>query len=203
MVGSQDGPTKIENVHKSSNNNKKNNYPKLSQQNIKEDVGTGSVGEDVETVDAQPDDFDEIEIKQEEASNEIKQVDEDDDNEVNEQEEEEEEEDEEDDEEMTTEEKKVELKNSYKCLLDTLAQTNPKMIEEVKLFVHELRRVTLLREELWLGTLNQIRKFSLHIRSFSIRNGRYFGRCTDKFGIFSYLFEDKIRFFSIRFGFLD
>jgi PI-3-kinase-related kinase SMG-1 len=30
------------------------------------------------------------------------------------------------------------------------------MIDEVKLFVNEMRRITLLREELWLGTLNQI-----------------------------------------------
>ncbi len=30
------------------------------------------------------------------------------------------------------------------------------MIEQVKLFVHEMRRITLLREELWYGTLNQI-----------------------------------------------
>ena len=66
-----------------------------------------------------------------------------------------------DEEEIANEEKQVELKNSYKCLLDTLAETNPKMIDEVKLFVHEMRRVTLLREELWLGTLNQIRKFQI------------------------------------------
>ena len=30
------------------------------------------------------------------------------------------------------------------------------MIDQVKLFVHEMRRITLLREELWYGTLNQI-----------------------------------------------
>ena len=165
VVGSQDGPTKIENVHKSSSsNNKKNVYPKLSQPNVKEDAG--SVGEEAETVDAQPDDFDEIEKEvneEDDEGNEIKRVEEDDDdnNDVNEQDEEDAEEEEEDDEEIRNEEKKVELKNSYKCLLDTLAQTNPKMIDEVKLFVHEMRRVTLLREELWLGTLNQIRKSCL------------------------------------------
>lgn len=62
----------------------------------------------------------------------------------------------EDEQEIDKEEKKVELKNSYKYLLDTLVQSNPRMIEEVKLFVHEMRRITLLREELWVGTLNQI-----------------------------------------------
>lgn len=69
---------------------------------------------------------------------------------------EEEEEDEEEEEEIMHEEKKVELKNNYKYLLDTLSNTNQKMIEEVKLFVNEMRRITLLREELWYGTLNQI-----------------------------------------------
>lgn len=49
-----------------------------------------------------------------------------------------------------------ELKTSYKSLLDTLTLTYPKTIDQVKLFVHEMRRITLLREELWLGTLNQI-----------------------------------------------
>ena len=66
--------------------------------------------------------------------------------------------DESEEEEEIVKEKKVELRNSYKYLLDTLIETNPKMIDEVKLFVHELRRITLLREELWFGTLNQIRE---------------------------------------------
>ena len=55
-----------------------------------------------------------------------------------------------DEEEIANEEKQVELKNSYKCLLDTLAKTYQKMIDEVKLFVREMRCVTLLQEELWL-----------------------------------------------------
>jgi hypothetical protein len=49
-----------------------------------------------------------------------------------------------------------ELKNTYKYLLNTLSESNPNTIEQVKLFVHEMRRITLLREELWCGTLNQI-----------------------------------------------
>ena len=75
---------------------------------------------------------------------------------------------EEDDEEAVNEEKKVELKNSYKYLMDTLAETNPKMIEQVKLFVHEMRRITLLREELWIGTLNQIRKLIFAYSDFNL-----------------------------------
>lgn len=47
---------------------------------------------------------------------------------------------------------KSELKTSYKMLMDTLSQEYPRAIEQVKMFVHEMRRITLLREELWLGT---------------------------------------------------
>lgn len=47
---------------------------------------------------------------------------------------------------------KSELKTSYKLLLETLNAAYPKTIDQVKLFVHEMRRITLLREELWLGT---------------------------------------------------
>jgi len=57
-----------------------------------------------------------------------------------------------------TEEKKVELKNTYKYLLEALVGSEPRRIEEVKLFVGEMRRITLLREELWIGALNQIRE---------------------------------------------
>ena len=66
------------------------------------------------------------------------------------------EEDDDEEEEIMHEEKKVELKNNYKYLLDTLFSASPKMVEQVKLFVSEMRRITLLREELWYGTLNQI-----------------------------------------------
>lgn len=54
--------------------------------------------------------------------------------------------------ELESEALKSELKTSYKQLLDTLSQAYPKIIDQVKLFVHEMRRITLLREELWLGT---------------------------------------------------
>jgi hypothetical protein len=54
--------------------------------------------------------------------------------------------------ELESEALKSELKTSYKILLDTLNQAYPKVIDQVKLFVHEMRRITLLREELWLGT---------------------------------------------------
>ena len=79
-----------------------------------------------------------------------------------------------DEQEIEKEEKKVELKNSYKYLLDTLVESNPKMIEEVKLFVHEMRRITLLREELWVGTLNQIRELDLKKFNFKVDFLTYF-----------------------------
>jgi len=56
------------------------------------------------------------------------------------------------------EKKKNELKNTYKYLLDALVGSDARRIEEVKMFVGEMRRITLLREELWIGALNQIRK---------------------------------------------
>ena len=134
VVGSQDGPTRIENMHKkadtdlfeSKSTNEEElaqtdeNHLELEEENSGEDIGNGNQqdgnvnrGGDSET---------------------------------------------EDEEELVSEERKVELQNSYKYLLDTLIGTDARMIEEVKLFVHELRRITLLREELWIGTLNQIRK---------------------------------------------
>lgn len=36
-----------------------------------------------------------------------------------------------------------------------LSQHSPQMIAEMQLLVQELRRITLLWDELWLGTLNQ------------------------------------------------
>lgn len=45
------------------------------------------------------------------------------------------------------------MQNCYTSLLDTLALQNPNLISETKLFVHELRRITVLWDELWIGTL--------------------------------------------------
>uniref|UniRef100_A0A2C9LZC5 non-specific serine/threonine protein kinase n=1 Tax=Biomphalaria glabrata TaxID=6526 RepID=A0A2C9LZC5_BIOGL len=48
-----------------------------------------------------------------------------------------------------------ELQACLSSIVETLSKLNPKMIAEVQLMVQELRRITLLWEELWLGTLNQ------------------------------------------------
>lgn len=161
VVGSQDGPTKIENVQKATNNNK---YNKLSQQNQQaQQQQLQQQQQQQQPKDENATNVDEANVEQENQydEDEIKQDDEDGGNEIVEQKKDDDDLnviDEDVDDEEVFEEKKVELKNSYKCLLDALAETNPRMIDEVKLFVHEMRRVTLLREELWLGTLNQIRK---------------------------------------------
>ncbi|KAJ8319497.1 hypothetical protein KUTeg_004588 [Tegillarca granosa] len=47
------------------------------------------------------------------------------------------------------------LQNCLTSIVETLSFHNPKMISEVKQLVQELRRITLLWDELWLGTLNQ------------------------------------------------
>ncbi|CAL1541344.1 unnamed protein product [Lymnaea stagnalis] len=48
-----------------------------------------------------------------------------------------------------------ELQACLSSIVETLSKLNPQMIAEVQLMVQELRRITLLWEELWLGTLNQ------------------------------------------------
>ncbi|XP_062590366.1 serine/threonine-protein kinase SMG1-like isoform X1 [Saccostrea cucullata] len=47
------------------------------------------------------------------------------------------------------------LQNCLASIVEALSYNNPVMIREVKQLVHELRRITLLWDELWLGTLNQ------------------------------------------------
>lgn len=47
------------------------------------------------------------------------------------------------------------LQNCLASIVEALSHNNPVMIREVKQLVHELRRITLLWDELWLGTLNQ------------------------------------------------
>ena len=49
----------------------------------------------------------------------------------------------------------VMLKNCFTAIVDALARNNPNMIAQVQLLVAELRRITVLWDELWLGTLNQ------------------------------------------------
>ncbi|KAI2799164.1 Serine/threonine-protein kinase smg1 [Blomia tropicalis] len=54
------------------------------------------------------------------------------------------------------------IQNCYTSLLDSLSVQNPNLITETKLFVHELRRITVLWDELWIGTLqhnlNEVKK---------------------------------------------
>lgn len=48
------------------------------------------------------------------------------------------------------------MENSLQTILSVLSQHNPTMVTMSKLLVKELRRITLLWEELWLGTLNHV-----------------------------------------------
>lgn len=171
VVGCQDGPTRIESVAAAADNKLYENKspppqppqgpppPQQQQQTT-----------NVVTLQQQPQDLlakeegeeDEEEEEDEDNSSgggksvvdeEVQLVDDEDENLANNEEERGVREEERDEsKEMETEALKSELKTSYKLLLDTLNQAYPKTIEQVKLFVHEMRRITLLREELWLGT---------------------------------------------------
>ena len=48
------------------------------------------------------------------------------------------------------------LQSGYHTIVESLADGNSRLVSEVQDFVQELRRVTLLWEELWLGSLIQI-----------------------------------------------
>lgn len=48
------------------------------------------------------------------------------------------------------------LQSGYHTIVESLADGNSRLVAEVRDFVEELRRVTLLWEELWLGSLIQI-----------------------------------------------
>ena len=155
VVGSQDGPTKIQNVNSSkpnkiineeeANNETKeiNEQPNNSQENTNESLSTAASSQEEEEENSIGDQEGEEQENPELNENSIKENESETDDEeaiLNEEE----------------EDKKDQLKNTYKYLLGTLNDSNSKMIEQVKLFVHEMRRITLLREELWYGTLNQI-----------------------------------------------
>ncbi|XP_078611831.1 serine/threonine-protein kinase SMG1-like isoform X2 [Branchiostoma floridae x Branchiostoma japonicum] len=53
------------------------------------------------------------------------------------------------------EEDNTDLRNCFSAIVDTLSKHNPSMVSQVQTMVSELRRVTLLWEELWFGALNQ------------------------------------------------
>ncbi|CAF4011090.1 unnamed protein product, partial [Rotaria magnacalcarata] len=78
---------------------------------------------------------------------------------------EEEDDEEEDEEEMEDEEEYIEkqenvvaMQNSLRLIYNVLSETNAHVVGQVKLFVHELRRVTVLWDELWLGTMAQLQE---------------------------------------------
>lgn len=45
---------------------------------------------------------------------------------------------------------------SLHMILDSLSKDNPSLVSEVKTVVKELRRITLLWDELWIGSLMQL-----------------------------------------------
>lgn len=47
------------------------------------------------------------------------------------------------------------LQNCFASMVDTLAKEEPRSVSEVQKMVHELRRITLLWDEFWVGTLGQ------------------------------------------------
>nr|NVI76415.1 no-on-and-no-off transient C [Cucujiformia] len=57
--------------------------------------------------------------------------------------------------ESDVEEETSSLQSSFKTMVDTLSKQDPETIAQVQLLVKELRRITLLWDELWLGTLMQ------------------------------------------------
>lgn len=61
--------------------------------------------------------------------------------------------------EISCEEKK--RQSSFHVILDTLMEDNPSLVQEVKCVIQELRRITLLWDELWLGSLTQLHQEAL------------------------------------------
>lgn len=58
----------------------------------------------------------------------------------------------EDDEEIDDNEASI-MQNCYSALLEMLSHHSPKLIQQTKIFVNELRRITVLWDEVWIGTL--------------------------------------------------
>lgn len=48
------------------------------------------------------------------------------------------------------------FQGSLHSILDSLSKDNPSLVSEVKTVVKELRRITLLWDELWIGSLMQL-----------------------------------------------
>jgi PI-3-kinase-related kinase SMG-1 len=65
---------------------------------------------------------------------------------------------EEDDDDFEKQETVLAMQNSFRLIYNVLSETNAHVVGQVKLFVHELRRVTVLWDELWLGTMAQLQE---------------------------------------------
>ena len=66
--------------------------------------------------------------------------------------------DEEEEEDIEEQETVLAMQNSFRLIYNVLSETNAHVVGQVKLFVHELRRVTVLWDELWLGTMAQLQE---------------------------------------------
>ncbi|CAF2371594.1 unnamed protein product [Rotaria sp. Silwood2] len=64
----------------------------------------------------------------------------------------------EEDDDIEKQENVVAMQNSFRLIYNVLSETNAHVVGQVKLFVHELRRVTVLWDELWLGTMAQLQE---------------------------------------------
>jgi serine/threonine-protein kinase SMG1 len=152
VVGSEDGPTKIEEISSSTGKKKKNiQLSNFSIDDQDQDDFLNNNDDDGVSPELLDDCNDEQNQDLYDNENEFEENGVEDENEFENEKDEAFEESK-----VLCSEKKMELKMSYKYLVDILGENNPRTIAEVKLFVHEMRRITLLREELWLGTLNQI-----------------------------------------------
>ncbi len=65
---------------------------------------------------------------------------------------------EEEDEDFEKQETVLAMQNSFRLIYNVLSEANAHVVGQVKLFVHELRRVTVLWDELWLGTMAQLQE---------------------------------------------
>ena len=60
--------------------------------------------------------------------------------------------------------------SSLHVILDTLNTNNSKLVQEVKCVVSELRRITLLWDELWYGSLAQLHQEAQRYEEGSLNN---------------------------------
>ncbi|CAF1623180.1 unnamed protein product, partial [Rotaria magnacalcarata] len=67
-------------------------------------------------------------------------------------------EDDEEEDDIEKQENVVAMQNSFRLIYNVLSETNSHVVEQVKLFVHEIRRVYVLWDERWLGTMAQLQE---------------------------------------------